>query len=107
MITLPVLELDGACMRFNDFGRLQFCENRQEAVVADFAVTILADDADNWEISDILMGTQRLSGNLRRHFATEIEIRFHSAIHDHIAEHLPDAEDEAAFERANFREGRS
>jgi hypothetical protein len=107
MFTLPVLDLEEIPMRLDPLGRVQFCRANEEAMLASFGVVIIASSTEEWQIEAIHIGTQALSPHteLFRRIAQHLEAEHSRAFHDHILDHLPDARDEAAYERHQFRMG--
>jgi hypothetical protein len=98
MFTLPTLTVDDLPMRLDGMGMLTFCRPNDEAIFASFALGIRADKKGEWEISDIHVGTQRLSGPALGHFIRQFEAKKSGMISDHVAEHLGDAKVAAEFD---------
>jgi hypothetical protein len=107
MFTLPVLDLEEIPMRLDPLGRVQFCGANEEAMLVSFGVVIIASSTDDWQIEGIHVGTQALSPHteLFRRIARHLEAEHTSTFHDHIVDHLPDAKDDAAYERQQFHMG--
>lgn len=100
------LELEEIPMKLNAFGIPEFCEMRDEAFLANFALHLSASAADEWEITSVYIGTQELRGETRRRFARHFEDTRGMEISDHVAENLPDAKEQAAYDQRAFLMGR-
>lgn len=105
MLTIPAYELDDIPMRITPLGRLEFCKANDEAVLANFAIGLKANAADDWEITSLHLGTQELSGDTLRRFAQEIEAAHGFKISDHVGEHIGEALIGAREEAREFEMG--
>jgi hypothetical protein len=97
MLSLPDLDLEEVPLRLCPDGKLEFCEPNREAVLASFALKINAESSEEWEFSDIFMGTQKLTGQLLIWAAQYFEEKYIAEIQDHINEHLQDVADDMEY----------
>lgn len=97
MLSLPILDIEEVPLRFNAAGRLEFCEDKKEAVLGSFALSISAEDAETWEFSEIWLGTQELKGPLLIWAAQYFESKYAQEIIDHIYKHLRDVAEDMEY----------
>ena len=86
--TIPPLDID-VPMRLDGRGVPQFCKANEEAFYASFEIGISATAPDEWEVTEVTMGTQPLRGETRRRFAQYFETEHETKISDHVGENLP------------------
>lgn len=95
MYELDALELYQIAVRIDPLGKLRVCKRGEEfCTFVDVTLGIDASD-DDWEITSVKIGDQKMVGQNLKHFAQEFEDALSQEIHDHVADHLPfDSEDE-------------
>ncbi len=89
MYELDELELYQIAVRVDPLGKLRVCKRGEEfATFVDITLGIDASD-DDWEITSVKIGDQKMVGQNLKHFAQEFEDALSQEIHDHVADHLP------------------
>lgn len=106
MYELDELELYQIAMRIDPLGKLRVCKRGEEfSSFYDIVLGIDADD-DDWEITSVKIGDQKMVGQNLKHFAQEFEDALSQDIHDHVADHMPLDEDED-YETPHYMSGRA
>jgi hypothetical protein len=109
MHTLPILLIEEEPMRLKSGREIEFCDDADSMFIADFEVTIEAEDAITWNIVNITMvyGKSRteLTGDIFNEAADRFEDRHHWLIADHINDHVPGYRENAAYEEYESQRG--
>ena len=106
MYSLGKAHFEELHLRFDDFGKMIFCEHG-EAGLIDVSAEIKASSRENWEFGEIQIGEQYAHSRspLWKMIADHLEEKYLTKIHDHIDDNLPDARDEARYEARAFHMG--
>jgi hypothetical protein len=86
---IPPYEIEDVPMRLEPWGA-EFCAENEESFRASFALHIQARAADDWDVTEVYMGTQRVRDHrLFCKFANHLEEKHGADISDHVGENLP------------------
>lgn len=89
-LSIPPYEAD-VPFRLDGIGRLEVCDKNEAAFFAEVSVRIEAEADDEWEVTEVKIGEQVLSGMNRERMAKVIADALERGISLHVSENFGEA----------------